>query len=80
VAPPTPEAVAPEPFATDTCWFTPQAPLPTPRFERATLSPPHRVAGPAIIEDDWSTIVVPPGWVAAPDAQGNLLLLPQESA
>jgi N-methylhydantoinase A len=80
VAPPTPEAVAPEPFATDTCWFTPQAPLPTPRFERATLAPPHRVAGPAIIEDDWSTIVVPPGWLAAPDAQGNLLLLPQESA
>jgi N-methylhydantoinase A len=80
VAPPAPEAVAPEPFATDTCWFTPQAPLPTPRFERATLAPPHRIAGPAIIEDDWSTIVVPPGWVAAPDAQGNLLLLPQESA
>ena len=32
------------------------------------------VTGPAIIEDAWSTVVVPPGWQAAPDATGNLFL------
>jgi len=31
-------------------------------------------SGPAIIEDAWSTVVVPPGWQARPDATGNLFL------
>jgi N-methylhydantoinase A len=30
--------------------------------------------GPAIIEDAWSTVVVPPGWQATPDPAGNLFL------
>ncbi|MGM4916592.1 hydantoinase/oxoprolinase family protein [Tardiphaga sp. 813_E8_N1_3] len=32
------------------------------------------IIGPAIIEDAWSTVVVPPGWQAAPDAGGNLFM------
>jgi N-methylhydantoinase A len=32
------------------------------------------VQGPAIIEDAWSTVVVPPQWQAKPDANGNLYL------
>ncbi len=32
------------------------------------------VTGPAIIEDAWSTVVVPPGWQATPDMGGNLYL------
>ena len=32
------------------------------------------VGGPAIIEDAWSTVVIPPGWQAKPDAIGNLFL------
>jgi len=32
------------------------------------------VRGPAIIEDAWSTVVIPPGWQAKPDAIGNLFL------
>ena len=32
------------------------------------------VAGPAIIEDAWSTVVVPPNWQARPDDLGNLFL------
>jgi N-methylhydantoinase A len=32
------------------------------------------VLGPAIIEDAWSTIVVPPGWQATPDTIGHLFL------
>jgi N-methylhydantoinase A len=30
--------------------------------------------GPAIITDRWSTVIVPPGWQARPDAAGNLFL------
>jgi N-methylhydantoinase A len=54
--------------------------LPTPRYLRSDLAPPHRVLGPAVIEDDWSTIVIPPGWAAYPDARGHVLLLPEQSA
>ncbi|UGV28265.1 hydantoinase/oxoprolinase family protein [Rhodopseudomonas boonkerdii] len=32
------------------------------------------IKGPAIIEDTWSTVVVPPGWQATPDSSGNLYL------
>jgi N-methylhydantoinase A len=32
------------------------------------------VTGPAIIEDAWSTVVLPPQWQAAPDSNGNLYL------
>ncbi|MET0723603.1 MAG: hydantoinase/oxoprolinase family protein, partial [Tardiphaga sp.] len=41
-------------------------------IDRGTLSDP--VIGPAIIEDAWSTVVVPPGWQAVPDTTGNLFL------
>jgi N-methylhydantoinase A len=32
------------------------------------------VSGPAIIQDAWSTVIVPPGWSARPDDLGNLFL------
>ena len=32
------------------------------------------VLGPAIIEDAWSTVVIPPGWQARPDTIGHLFL------
>jgi N-methylhydantoinase A len=32
------------------------------------------VIGPAIIEDAWSTVVIPPGWQARPDTIGHLFL------
>lgn len=41
-------------------------------IDRGTMS--AVVTGPAIIEDAWSTVVVPPGWQAAPDAGGNLYM------
>lgn len=79
-APNLPDAPAPTPFATDPCWFDPDRALPTPRYLRGELAPPHRIPGPAIIEDDWSTIVIPPGWAASPDTRGHLLLLPEAAA
>ena len=55
------------------------ATIATPRYDRAQLAAPVIISGPAIIEDDWSTIVVPPGWRAAPDAQGHIVMT-QEAA
>ncbi|SDD11255.1 hydantoinase/oxoprolinase family protein [Belnapia rosea] len=79
LAAPAAEAAPPRPFATDPCWFAPAGPVPTPRYERAGLALPHRIAGPAIIEDDWSTILVPPGWSAAAQPGGHILLLREDA-
>jgi len=45
-----------------------------PVYRRAVLGIGHRVSGPALIEQDIATILVPPGYVACADAGGNLLL------
>ena len=54
------------------CWFDPAAPHPTPRYDRDQLPTGVRIAGPAIVEDAWSTIVVPPGYTLSSDAMGHL--------
>ncbi|MEH2556381.1 N-methylhydantoinase A [Bradyrhizobium algeriense] len=40
--------------------------------DRASMK--EAVLGPAIIEDAWSTVVIPPGWQVKPDAIGHLFL------
>lgn len=62
----------PEPISVGPCWFEPQAPHQTPRFDRDRLPPGVRVAGPAVVEDAWSTIIVPPGYVLHADKMGHL--------
>ena len=62
----------PQPTSVGDCWFEPSAPHQTPRFDRDRLPSGARIAGPAIVEDAWSTIVVPPGYVVATDAMGHL--------
>jgi N-methylhydantoinase A len=54
------------------CWFTNAGPIPTAILARETLT--GIVPGPAIIEDAWSTVIVPPGWQAEGDAAGTLFL------
>ncbi len=54
------------------CWFDPDGPLPTPRFDRANLGDGQRLAGPAIVEDDWSTVILPPGSALEVDGSGHL--------
>ena len=56
------------------CWFVPDAPSRTPRYERAHLGVSQRIDGPAIIRDAWSTVVLPPGWRCEADALANLFL------
>jgi N-methylhydantoinase A/oxoprolinase/acetone carboxylase beta subunit len=46
--------------------------LPTPRFARDELGASQRIEGPAVIEDDFSTIVIDPGATASIGAHGHL--------
>jgi len=45
-----------------------------PRYERGALSPDHAVAGPALVEDEWSTTLVYPRQRCWADRLGNLLI------
>jgi N-methylhydantoinase A len=45
-----------------------------PVWDREKLPTGFRVEGPAIVEEWTTTVVVPPGWSAAPDELGNLVM------
>ncbi|MFQ5596828.1 MAG: hydantoinase B/oxoprolinase family protein [Nitrospiria bacterium] len=58
---------------------------PTPVYDRPSLNLQHRITGPAIVCDPFSTTVVEPGWEAVPTREGGLILeraapLPRQSA
>jgi len=61
-----------KPATVKPCIFAAGKPIPTPRYDRASLPAATPVAGPAIIEDAYSTIVIPPAAVAKADAHGHL--------
>jgi N-methylhydantoinase A len=48
--------------------------LQTPVYDSARLTCGHRLAGHAIIDQPGTTVVVPPGWTAEIDRQGNTIL------
>jgi N-methylhydantoinase A len=54
------------------CIFGAGEAIPTPRYDRAGLEADSAISGPAIIEDDWSTVIVPPGATLTPDRDGHL--------
>jgi N-methylhydantoinase A len=62
----------PEPLAIRKCWFEGGTELDTPYFDRDRLPVDWKIAGPAIIEDAWSTIIVDPGATAWVDAHAHL--------
>jgi len=45
-----------------------------PRYERGALPASHVVAGPALVEDEWSTTLVYPGQRCRADRLGNLII------
>jgi len=55
-----------------TCSFDNAHDVATLIVDRAAVA--EVVRGPAIIEDAWSTVVVPPDWQVKPDSAGNLFL------
>jgi N-methylhydantoinase A len=55
-------------------YFRGAGPLAMPRYERGALPPGQAIAGPALVEDEWSTTLVYPGQRCRPDRLGNLLI------
>ncbi|MDQ6816096.1 MAG: hydantoinase/oxoprolinase family protein [Actinomycetota bacterium] len=64
----------PEPVAVRRASFGAQGALDTPCFQGESLSAGHRVAGPGIILEPTTTVVVYPGWAAAVTETGDYLL------
>ncbi len=62
------------PISVDECWFDKSGSVSTKRFERGALPVGLNVDGPAIIEDNWSTIVLPPGAKACVEPSGHLVI------
>ncbi len=52
----------------------------TPCYDRDALRAGHRLAGPAVVAGQDSTIVIPPGWTALCDPFGNLVLTARAAA
>ena len=63
---------APAPVRSLPCTFIAGEKSMTPRHDRAALVAGRPLEGPAIVEDPWSTTVVPPGAVVTPDRDGHL--------
>jgi len=62
------------PAASGPCWFAAEQAVETPRYRRDGLAAAAAIAGPAIVEDAWSTIVVPPGALLRVSRHGHLTL------
>ena len=62
----------PVPESTLPCTFDAGGPTATPRYARSGLATGHVLAGPVVVEDAWSTVVVPPGATLAADEAGHL--------
>ena len=57
---------------TTACWFDAGGSQATPRYARDALGAGSTVSGPAVIEDAWSTVVLPPGATLDVDSFGHL--------
>ncbi len=60
------------PARTSSCAFESVGRMPTPRYDRASLTAESTLGGPVIVDDAWSTVVVPPGATLTADADGHL--------
>lgn len=57
------------------CIFDVGGSVPTPRYRRSEIGAACPVQGPAIVEDDFATIVIPPGASAFADGNGHLHIM-----
>jgi N-methylhydantoinase A len=62
------------PASVGRCWFSASSAVDTPRYRREEISARLKVDGPAIVEDDWSTILLPPGTALEATAGGHLVM------
>ncbi|MFV2001848.1 MAG: hydantoinase/oxoprolinase family protein [Paracoccaceae bacterium] len=56
------------------CVFDGTGAIQTPRYARDALVPEKPLRGPLVVEDAFSTVVVPPGARLTPDQHGNLVI------
>ena len=71
------DGLMPEPVATRDAWFGGAAPEPTPRYDGPGLSAGSLLAGPCVIQEPTTTIVVFPGWHALVTAEGDYMMTRQ---
>jgi N-methylhydantoinase A len=62
------------PVARARTWFRGQGHDACPCYDRDHLLAGHRIAGPAVIAGQDSTIVIPPEWLARCDEFGNIAM------
>ena len=74
-APPKNPERAPAPIRSKAVWFAPDGSVNTPCYARSDLRPGHRLAGPAIVLQYDTTVVVAPGWAVEVDPALNLWLV-----
>lgn len=67
-------AAPPQPVSVRSAWFGTRGALETRHFVAGSLSAGHRLAGPAIILEPTTTVVIYPGWVATVTDTGDYLL------
>ncbi len=71
-SPPPGAAGEPVPQTTPACTFDAGGPAATPRYARSGLAAGYGLAGPVVVEDAWSTVVVPPGATLTAHEAGHL--------
>jgi N-methylhydantoinase A/acetophenone carboxylase len=58
-------------------WSDAAEPVMTPRFSQALLKAGNRLSGPAIVEANYTTIVVDPGFQLEVDQYLNMIIVPE---
>jgi N-methylhydantoinase A len=75
VVPPPPAVTGPaRPAGELRAYFREAGEVAMPRYERSALPPGQVIAGPALVEDEWSTTLVYPGQRCRADHLGNLII------
>jgi N-methylhydantoinase A len=64
----------PAPLSTEPAWFGGSAPQETARYHGSALPAGSRVAGPCVIQEPTTTVVVYPGWTAEVTDSGDYLM------
>lgn len=68
------ETTAAKPFATRPVYWRQTGWVECPLYRRKELAVGQSVAGPTVVEEYGSTVVVPTGWSVRADAYGNLIV------
>ena len=68
----TVEGPSATPIKTRSCTFDLTGSIATPRYSRSKLCVGQKLSGPVVVEDEWSTVIVPVGATLVADERGHL--------